>query len=350
MRVFKGIIGLLVLMLLATSCFRVEANIVVEDDGALSVDLLSAINADTVTSVVGDFDELGVDPAEIGSPDEICEGFNSDTGNDFPEGAVITPFNEDGFCGQRVFVQYPASMDQGANISEVLDGDTPTVLRKEGENWIFDTGLDTDDLTEGTDGVPDFLADALFEQASFKLSVRLPGKPIEGQNNATSIDGNTFTWDIDFLNPPDRLFAQTEPGTPGGGSGGTNWLLIGLVIAGLLVAGALIWTLMKNRTKTAASDGPAPYVPPGAEGAQPGAAAPVAAAPAEATSVAASEPVKPRSTTPEGQRETVVMGASDADAAPAPVYDEAIGAWVIDDPVRGRLQHNPETDTWHRVQ
>ena len=63
-------------------------------------------------------------------------------------------------------------------------------------------------------------------------------------------------------------------------------------------------------------------------------------------------------------KETVVMNAADvqrslqdaaadatADAAtaPQPVFDEALNAWVVDDPTRGRLRHDPATDTWNPV-
>ena len=38
-----------------------------------------------------------------------------------------------------------------------------------------------------------------------------------------------------------------------------------------------------------------------------------------------------------------------AAAAPQPVFDEALNAWVVDDPARGRLRHDPATDTWNPV-
>lgn len=328
MRLFKGLVGLIVLMLLATGCFRVEGKIVVEDDGSGSVNLLSALNAGSLTSVLGDFD---IPESELGGTDELCNDFTTDFGgeSEYPAGARVTPYDEDGYCGARVELTLPPSTNHDQLVTDLFD--SPSELHKEGDNWLFSTDFDTEDLGVEDEGVPPGMLDSLFGDASFEISVQLPGRPVEGQHNATSVDGNTFKWELDLLNAPDTLFAQTEPGSVSS-SGGTNWLLIGLVVAGLLALAALAWFLINKRSaESSATETSSPGIAP--FDAQP-AAMPIAAEPASAApEMVITEPV-----------------AAEPASAPAPVYDETLGAWVIDDPARGRLQHDPETDTWRPVQ
>lgn len=349
MRWFKTAGGLLVIMLLMASCIRVDGSIKVEDDGSGTVSFLSALNTESLTGVLGDFD---IPEGELGDTAELCDGFTSEFSDTsaLPAGAQITPYEEDGFCGSRVDYALSASLDQSSNIQEVLD---PTArLYKEGDNWFFETDFDTDDITSEADGAPDAMLDALFADASFRLTLDLPGRAIEGQNNATEVGSDgLFIWDIDILNPPARLFAQTEPGSGGGsgGGGGLNPIIIGVVVA--LLAAGLAFFLMNKRKNDAADpsplDGLHPVDMPG--GGMPGVAAPPAAMPI----VPAADAVK----------ETVVMNAADveqsihdaanetaavtAGGALEPVFDEALNAWVVDDPARGRLRHDPATDTWN---
>ena len=214
MRWFKTAGGLLAIMLLMASCIRVDGAIKIEDDGSGTVNFLSALNTESLTSVLGDFD---IPEEELGDTAELCDGFSSDFNDTdgLPAGAVITPYDQDGFCGSRVEYSLSPSLDQSTNIREVLD---PTArLYKEGDNWFFETDFDTDDITSEASDAPAAMVAALFADASFRLTLDLPGRAVEGQNNATEVgsDGK-FTWNIDILNPPTRLFAQTEPGSGGG--------------------------------------------------------------------------------------------------------------------------------------
>jgi hypothetical protein len=352
MRMLKGLGGVVLLMLLATGCFRVDAKIEVGDDGAGSINLLSALDTDAVTSALGDFGDLageGADAADLGlgSPQELCDSFSADFNDTstLPEGAQVTPYDEDGFCGSRISVQLPPSTNHDAVVTDIFD--SPSELHKEGENWVFSSTFDVGDITAETGDAPPFLVDALFGEASFTVSVKLPGRPIEGQNNATSVDGNTFSWDIDLFSPPDRLFAQTEPGSPS--SGGSNGLLIGLVIAAILVAAALAWILLKKRSAK-------PDVPVGSE------RPPMAAASGAMGSPGPMQPHNAGGAPPAGDsRSTVIMNtaqtpqaqtAAAATAAQAPevVWDAELGAWVTTDPDGSRRQHDPATNTWRRVE
>ncbi|MDB4818646.1 hypothetical protein OAG98_03490, partial [Acidimicrobiales bacterium] len=119
MRWFKTAGGLLAIMLLMASCIRVDGAIKIEDDGSGTVNFLSALNTESLTSVLGDFD---IPEEELGDTAELCDGFSSDFNDTdgLPAGAVITPYDQDGFCGSRVEYSLSPSLDQSTNIREVL--------------------------------------------------------------------------------------------------------------------------------------------------------------------------------------------------------------------------------------
>ncbi len=372
MRWFKTAGGLLVIMLLMASCIRIDAKITVDDDGSASVDFLSALNTEALTGVLGDFD---IPASELGDTAELCDGFESEFSDTaaLPVGATVTPYDEDGFCGTRVQYDLDPSLDHSSQLEGILDPSTR--LYKEGDNWFFETEVDTEEITAGAGDAPPAMFDALFADASFTITVDLPGRAVEGENNANEVgsDGK-FTWNIDILNPPARLFAQTEPGSgggSGGGGGGISPLLIAAAVALLAAAiGFFLWK-RKNDATAPGLDGlappgvdpaampPQPLAQPGAAGTMPvGGPAIVATPPA-----GAAMPVVPESGV---LKETVAMNAADiqqsiqdsiADtgdvaaeaASPEPVFDEALNAWTVDDPARGRLRHDPATDSWNPV-
>ena len=184
------------------------------------------------------------------------------------------------------------------------------------------------------------LFDSLFDGASFTFVVDLPGRAIDGQNNATSVgaDGR-FEWDIDLLNPPDRLFAQTEPGSGGGDGGGGGIGLILIIAAVVVLAAAAAWWFLTQRNK-----GSGPSTPPlGSAGSTP----PPAAAPqqpATAPPAVADQAVKPSN--PQARATVAMPAAGAAASSPEPVWDESLNAWVINDPVQGKLVHDAATNSW----
>jgi len=366
--------ALLALVLLFTSCIKVDGKIKIEDDGSGNVDFLTALNTEALTGVLGDFD---IPETELGSQDELCDGFESEmsTADDAPPGATVTPYEEDGFCGARIEYALAASTDHSAQISDLFEDDAR--LYKEGDNWFFDTGFSADEITAEADDAPQAMIDALFGESSFVITVDLPGRAIDGENNATSVGSDgVFTWDIDVLNPPARLFAQTEPGSgggTGGGGGGFNPLLIVGLVALLAALGAAVYWFL-NRDNS--SDAAMPDAGPAQAGTAPGpsyATTPGAASmPLADTAPISASPVTPQAASvqsADAAPQTVIMSSQDlidaaADPAAAaaagataatastpptnePVWDEARGAWVIQDPARGLLRHDPATDTWN---
>ena len=143
-----------------------------------------------------------------------------------------------------------------------------------------------------------------------------------------------------------------------GGSGGGNLLrniLIGVGVLALLGLGAFLFMKKKSGSAPSASVGSSGYTPqpfpaaapqtaPGAYSPPPGApfAAPVTP---NVDASKATVVINPA----EAQRMAQQHAAAASGAAPQPVYDEALGAWVVNDPARGRLRHDPATDTWKPV-
>lgn len=336
MRWFKVIGGLTALMLLMAGCIRFEGNITINDDGSGEVRLLRALNLDA----------FGEEAALFGT-DEFCSEFSAENEDlsVFPAGAVANDYSEDGFCGTEVTYSLAASTDHSASIQGVFE-DGGARLFQQGENWIFESNLDTSELTNDSEGlISDDEFNELLGDASLKFIIDLPGRAIDGQNNATKVGADgVFEWDIDLLNPPPRLFAQTEPGS-GGGDGGGGIGLILIIVAVVLLAAAAAWWFLTQRNKGDSGGTP----PLGAVGSTPPAASPPVAAPGAAAPPAAS-PVKPAN--PSAQQ-TVAMSAADAQAAVGgaapssdPVWDETLNAWVINDPNQGKLVHDPATDSW----
>lgn len=367
MRWIKATGAMLTILLLVTSCLKVESEITVEDDGSGTVEILSAVNAEALGSIFGELAE-----EDLGGGD-FCEEAGSDTTpEDVPADAVITPYREGDFCGTRVQYSLTPSTDLSDQVGAAFDSET-TRLYKEGDNWFFDTELDTEGVTEGSEDLPPAMFESLFEDASIKIVIDLPGRAIEGENNATEVgaDGR-FTWDIDILNPPTRLFAQTEPGSgggSGGGGGGISPLLIGLIVAAALGLGALAFFMSRKSGGSGATDLAGVNMDPATPATHPLPTNPLPTSPplqdvdpyqATATPVIADD---------NAVKETVIMSSADliaqtnestgtqaateaaevATPSTQPVYDEALGAWTVNDPTRGRLRHDPVSDTWNPV-
>jgi hypothetical protein len=316
----RNLLTVAVIALAATACIKAEYDIVVEDDGSGLLEAVIAVDADAFAGLGEMFgEEMGGD--ELGR-EQLCEEFRSDT--DFPPEVDVREYDEDGFCGYRIRTRWEATDDPGAALDRILsaeDGgeDDATVLRREPDGgWLLVAPLDSGDLAASSDEVPPFMAQQFLADASVRFAITLPGRPVE--HNATSVDGNTFVWQIDLADPVTELRARTEPGSPGGGGDGFPWGIVVAVIAGLLVIGAVL-ALVRRGSKVTAD----PMHPGATAAAGSAAGGSVDGVPATGGTGATAPPVADQ---------------------PQPVWDGTANAWVVDDPVRGRLRHDPASGQW----
>jgi len=328
----KLLFGVVLIMMLATSCIKLDVEIAVNDDGSGDVDMLTAIDTESIFTVLAqEFGEEFADSAGEEQTTELCDDMTSDMSSDpaMPADANIEEYIEDGFCGVRVAFDLEASDDHADALGVLFDdGDRETTqLYKEGDNWFFESELDTSELNESTSELPTEAIQELFDNASVVYVVDLPGNAVDGKHNATSVDGGRFTWDIDVNNPPDRLFAQTAPG------GGSNLgLLLGLLVGFAVVAG-LGWWFFSRRNSREATTMTAPTT---TDTTTAGATTPTPVEPVDVVQPA--EPVQPVQPVQPLQP-----------PEPKPVFDQALNAWVLDDPVRGRFVHDAATNTWKQA-
>ena len=65
----------------------------------------------------------------------------------------------------------------------------------------------------------------------------LPGSPVD--HNADEVSGSTFTWDVDLLDPPETLYAETGPAEGASAAGVVVIVVAVLAVVGLLAVFAV---------------------------------------------------------------------------------------------------------------
>jgi hypothetical protein len=254
-------VGLASAALVLTGCYRVNVSIEVDDDGSGELTMLMAVNPDAFEDVLGPmaeaFGETGeFSRDELCSPEALSESFGSPT-----DDMTVEPYDEDGYCGEIRTVRFDSVDAVDSSMGTVSDDGTFAIMELESGGWRFDatdvSASPAEDEVAGEFVDPEMMG-ALLGQAEFEFAVTLPGRPVD--HNATSVDGNTFTWDIDLADPVTELYAETEPGTAGGSSSSSSWIWIVLVLAAIAAAVGLAVVLMRGRSRT---EGGIAGMPPG---------------------------------------------------------------------------------------
>lgn len=256
----------LALGLVGAGCFKADMAVRVEEDGSGEIGWLIALDTEAALGLGSAF---ATDDVPELSVDEACADFRDQ--QEVPEGAVVVPYDEDGFCGLRYSVQF----DAGGFEQALADSDTEvgTVeLSSENGGWYFelsDTGGMTGDLDTG-----DEFGAALLDDAEFTIRVFLPGRLVD--HNATYIDGDgNAVWEIDLQGSTTRLFARTEPGETirgsggdDGSSGGGSSVALVLIVGAVLLVGVAVVIFVRRRQAPAPPSDPSasnlPPPPPGA--------------------------------------------------------------------------------------
>ena len=184
--------------------------------------------------------------------------------SDVPEGWTVEEVTEDGFEGVRISTDYSDFEDLEAKLGEMGEGADVGVsgdflsdfgLTHEGDEFRFEAdasgvndGLGDalgesggEDMLSGMD--PSMILGDLFE---IRFNLTLPGTI--GANNATSVNGNTLTWEVDVTDEGGTFEAVS---TVGGGS--SAMLIGGAAVAAVAVAGIGVVAMRRRKANEATS-------------------------------------------------------------------------------------------------
>lgn len=242
--------ALLLLTLALSACtIRLDVGLVVNEDESGSFALFMG------------FDEEFQELIEQGGGEDI--NLTEDLA-DVPEGWTVEEVTEDGFEGVRISTDYSSFEDLDAKLGEMGEGTDVGVgtdflsdfgLTREGDEFRFEAdasgvseGLGDalgesggDDMLSGMD--PSMILGDLFE---IRFNLTLPGTI--GANNATSVNGNTLTWDVDLTDEGGTFEAVSTVG------GGSSAMMIGATaIAAVAVAGIGVVAMRRRKSNKAAA-------------------------------------------------------------------------------------------------
>jgi hypothetical protein len=303
--------ALLTSTLLFTGCLAVESNLTINDDGTVDVQLSTVIDTEQLGKIGGLFGEDANVLDGLGGDEllsQLTDGQNpcGDLTGALTDYEASTEEISDGSkvgvsCTvEGVPIEDLTSIGEGSSFTiEQDDAGTRLTATLEGLDQLTAGLGDLGDIPGGTDAITELLGINLDELFTIEFNVTGPGSL--GDNNATSTDGATATWDItaDSSFVSDGTATLTAEWTPGGGSGSSTWIILA-VIAAIIIIAAIVAAIVisKRRSGPAAAE-------------TPGAAATVPAGPP--TGPVTDAPPPPSATTPQ------VTTPPAVDAPPAPV-------------------------------
>lgn len=254
-------LGLVAASTLLAGCFTVEATFTINDDATADVDFVTLIDTSQLREFAGilgedveALDELSGDALleELTGGDDPCADFIGD----FSEYDVSTRQIDE---GDEVGVGCTASGIPIADLNSLGDDTSSFTIEQDPDGTTrFDAVLEgvdelTGDPTE-TEQMTEMLGVSLDDLFTIRFVVSAPGSL--GDNNASSTDGATATWDVkpdsDFVT--DGTATLTAEWTPGGGGDSSSWWIILVVVAAVLVIAAVVALVLTRRSK--GSSGP----------------------------------------------------------------------------------------------
>ena len=282
-------IALSVTSALLAGCFTVEATFTIKDDATADIDYLVLIDTEQLQEFsgllgedAGALDDLSGDALleEVMGGDDPC----SDLTGEFDDSQISTrEIDDNGKVGVGCTVS-------GVPIAELdsLGADTSSFsIEQDAGVTRFNAVLEGVDELAGdpaeTDAMAETLGVTLDELFTIRFIVTAPGSL--GENNASSTDGSTATWDVkpdsDFVTNGDAT--MTAEWTPGGGGGSSMAIILAIVAALVAAAAAAIVLVKRSKGKpdeAAAAVAYMPMAPPGLTPQAPGTAAPPTPPPA----------------------------------------------------------------------
>ena len=321
---------------LLAGCFTVEATFTISDDATADIDYLILINTEQLEEFAG---LLGEDAGALDelSGDALLEEF---TGGDDPCGDLteeLTQYevstrevDEDGQVG----VGCTVSAVPVAELNSLGDDTSSFSIEQDDAGTRFNAVLEGVDEIAGdpadTEMMTEMLGVSLDDLFTIRFTVTAPGSL--GENNASSTDGATATWDVkpdaDFVTDGDAT--MTAEWTPGGGDDGSSIWIIVAIVAIVAAIAALVVVLVKRSKGSKGSAGSAdavdgavvgtPPPPPPATTAPPppGIAAPATTPPPPAPGTPASPSTPPPPPPPTATEPPTSGGPSSTPPPPRP--------------------------------
>jgi hypothetical protein len=281
------IVLLVAAAVLLGGCLSIRSTFTISDDGTADVEFVTLFDTEQLGELAGLFGEdvgeiqdlTGEDLlAELGEGADLCADLTASIGGDYEvEREEIDNGDEVGVgCTVRdipIEELNDGGLGDGSNLS----------IEQDDDGTRFRAVLEgVDELEQETAGATDFIDLDVDEIFRILFVVTAPGSL--GTNNASSTDGATATWEIStdagFVTDGDAVLEAEW--TPGDDSS-FSWLIPVVIVAGLAIAAALAFVLVRNRNSggapatTGAPPADAPPPPPSA--APPSAAPPPPPAP-----------------------------------------------------------------------
>jgi len=266
-------IALAVTSALLAGCFSVDATFTIKDDATADLDYLILIDTEQLQEFAG---LLGED---AGALDELSGAalLEEITGGDDPCGDLTGELTDDDVTVRQIDENGEVGVGctvSGVPVAELnsLGDDTSSFsIEQDDQGTRFNAVLEGVDELAGdpaeTDAMTEMLGVTLDDLFTIRFTVTAPGSL--GENNASSTDGSTATWEVkpdsDFVTNGDAtMTAEWTPG--GGGSGSSPWIIIA-IIAAVVAAAAIAFVLFKRSKDkpdaTAAAVTDNPMAPPG---------------------------------------------------------------------------------------
>ncbi len=230
----KRILLLIGLALAATGCFRVEMDLVVNEDETVDGVIVMAMSESVLSMTGSTVDEVFEDT----DVSELTEAGGS---------ATVEPYEQDGFVGQTYVIER-APLDTFTE-----DG----TLTRTGDGWVFAMDVGETIGSDPTEMAEDQMLEGIFNGARYVVRITVPGAVQE--HNGTEQNGSQIEWnfqeaDLSDGTMPTVLSASWDDSgyvsnTPGvEGSGGNSVLFIGGAIVAALIGVGLF---MVGRNKAA---------------------------------------------------------------------------------------------------
>ncbi len=307
---------------LLTGCFTFEAKINISDDATADLDYLVLIDTAQLEEFSGLLGEELGDMGDLSGDALLQEAFGEDDPcaeltSEFTTFEVSTRnIDENGEVGVGCTVTGVPIAD----LTSLGDDTSSFSIVQDDAGTRFNAVLEGVDELAGdpseTEMLTDIIGVSFDDLFTIRFVVTAPGSL--GDNNASSTDGSTATWDIkpdaDFVADGDAT--MTAEWTPGGGGGGSSTWIILLAIAAIAAVIAIAVVLVKRSkgqpaevvsddstsppdmspTTAAGTPPPPPPPPPPGMTPQPAVDAPPTSSPAPP--IAAEPPAAPPPSTP----------------------------------------------------